>query len=154
MQCGMKLSEKGKNKKILKIDVESASQSVVCLFVCFLSWSFSPQLSKKSTWQNCPCPHLLYSDKLTNPQITLQITYKHTLMRHLKTHTGEKSNKLCSPLTGTQAHKPTDCTTSETPRFREEIHVDDIANIGRGVFSKFTHYSVHILGENLQHLYE
>ena len=35
-------------------------QSVICLFVCPLSWSFSPaQLSKKSTWQNCPCPHLL-----------------------------------------------------------------------------------------------
>ena len=85
----MKLSEKGKNKKILKIDVESASQSVVCLFVCFLSWSFSPQLSKKSTWQNCPCPHLLYSD--TNLQITLQITYKHTV--DTETHFNETFEK-------------------------------------------------------------
>ena len=31
----------------------------VCLFVCSLSWSFHPgHISKKSTCQNWPCPHL------------------------------------------------------------------------------------------------
>ena len=129
------------------------SQSVGCLFVClFAVVVVLPTAEQEVHLAKLPLSSpLILRHKLTNLQITLQITYKHTLMRHLKTHTGEKSNKLYSPLTGTQAHKPTDCTTSETPRFREEIHVDDIANIGKGVF---THYSVHILGVNLQHLYK